>query len=75
MESVYADLRLAPILATIIYSFIGLGVFLASYWILDRLTPFSFHKEIEEDHNVALGVIIGCFFIALAIIIAAAIVG
>jgi uncharacterized membrane protein YjfL (UPF0719 family) len=40
---------------------------------MDKVTPFSFRKEIEEDQNISLGIIIGCVFIGLAIIIAAAI--
>ncbi|NKC14597.1 MAG: DUF350 domain-containing protein [Gammaproteobacteria bacterium] len=75
MESILAELNPGPILATILYSFIGIIVFLIAYWILDRLTPFSIKKEIEEDQNTALGIIIGSCFIALSIIIAAAIVG
>ena len=75
METMLADLRLGPMLATIIYSFIGIIVFMIAYWVLDRLTPFSIKKEIEEDQNTALGIIIGSCFIALSIIIAAAIVG
>ena len=75
METMLSDLKLAPMIATVIYSFIGICVFLVAYWVLDRLTPFSIKKEIEEDQNTALGIIIGSCFIALSIIIAAAIVG
>ncbi len=75
MEAVLADLHWGPILATIIYSLIGFVVFFVAYVLFDKLTPFSFHKEIEEDQNVALGIIIGSLFIALSIIIAAAIQG
>ncbi len=75
MNSMISDLNLAPMLATIVYSFIGIVVFLVAYWVLDKLTPFSIKKEIEEDQNTALGIIIGSCFIALSIIIAAAIVG
>ena len=75
MNSMISDLNLAPMLATVIYSFIGIVVFLVTYWVLDKLTPFSIKKEIEEDQNIALGIIIGSCFIALSIIIAAAIVG
>ena len=75
MNSMISELNLAPMLATIVYSFIGIVVFLVAYWVLDKLTPFSIKKEIEEDQNTALGIIIGSCFIALSIIIAAAIVG
>jgi len=60
-------------LSTIVYSLIGIVVFVIAYLVMDKFTPFSISKEIEEDQNVALGIIIGSIFIALAIIIAAAI--
>tara|TARA_B100000609_G_C16837072_1_gene243572 strand:+ start:302 stop:523 length:222 start_codon:yes stop_codon:yes gene_type:complete len=62
-----------PLLSTLLYSVVGIVIFAISFWIMDKVTPFSFRKEIEEDQNIALGVIIGCVFIGLAIIIAAAI--
>jgi uncharacterized membrane protein YjfL (UPF0719 family) len=42
---------------------------------MEKVTPFSIRKEIEEDQNIALGIIIGAAFIGLAIILAAAIKG
>jgi uncharacterized membrane protein YjfL (UPF0719 family) len=44
-----------------------------AYGILSKV--FNVHKEIEEDHNTALGIVIGSIMIGLAIIIAAAIHG
>ena len=67
------DLSLDQILASIVYSIIGIVVFLVAYAILEKLTPFSIRKEVEEDQNTALGIVIGSCFIALAIIISAAI--
>jgi putative membrane protein len=68
-----SELGLGQIASSVVYSVIGIAVFLGAYWIIDRLTPFSIRKEIEEDQNTALAIIIGSCFIALAIIIAAAI--
>ena len=68
-----SELHFAPIVSTIVYSLIGVFIFIIAYKIIDIFTPFSIHKEISEDHNTALGVIIGSVMIALAIIIAAAI--
>ena len=62
-----------PVISTIIYSFIGFIIFGVAYIVLDKITPFSFRKEIEEDQNVALGIIIAGIFIGLGLIIAAAI--
>jgi uncharacterized membrane protein YjfL (UPF0719 family) len=39
------------------------------------VTPFSIRKEIEEDQNIALGIVIGAMLLGIALIIAAAING
>ena len=69
------DVLLEALVTTIIFVVIGLIAFAAAYFIFDKLTPFSVRKEIEEDHNTALGIVIGAIMIAIAIIIAAAIQG
>ena len=75
MEGLLTDLQLGPLLATLVYSVVGIIMFLVAFFIMDKLTPFSIRKEIEEDQNVALGIILGSVFIALAIIISSAIRG
>jgi putative membrane protein len=68
--------KVLPVLATtLIFVFIGLIVFGIAYWIVVKLAPFSVHKEIEEDQNVALGIIIGAIIIGIAMIISSAIQG
>ncbi|MFP6686390.1 MAG: DUF350 domain-containing protein [Polyangiaceae bacterium] len=42
---------------------------------MTKLSPFSIRKEIEEDQNTALGIVIGSVIIGLALVIAAAISG
>ncbi len=73
MEGLLSDVQLSGLVSTLIYSAVGLLFFLIAYFLIEKLTPFSVRKEIEEDQNTALGVIIGCMMIGLAIIIAAAI--
>ena len=58
---------------TIVYSIVGLLFFGLGYWLFDKITPFSVRKEIEEDQNTSLAIIIGSVIIGLAIIISAAI--
>jgi putative membrane protein len=66
--------QLAEILiTTLIFVVIGLIFFTIAYFILSRI--FDIHHEIEEDHNTALGIIIGAIMIGISIIIAAAIHG
>jgi uncharacterized membrane protein YjfL (UPF0719 family) len=56
-----------------LYSGIGVAVFAVTLYLMSVLSPFSIKKEIEEDQNTALGVIMGSILIGLALIISAAI--
>ncbi len=68
--------ELGPVLATTsIFVLIGLIVFAIAFLIVVIVSPFSVKKEIEEDQNVALAIIIGALILGIAIIIAAAIHG
>lgn len=69
----FTDSHLVQFILTIIYTALGMAVFAIGFWIFNKLTPFSVQKEIEEDQNTALGIIIGAVIIGLAIIISAAI--
>lgn len=73
MEQLMNELHFAPIISTVVYSLLGIVVFLVGVILIDKLTPYSVQKEIGEDQNIALGIIVGAMMIALAIIIAAAI--
>ncbi|AFE03890.1 DUF350 domain-containing protein [Corallococcus exiguus] len=66
---------LQGVLASVIYSLIGLVVFVAGFYVIRLILPYDVHKEIEVDQNTALGIVIGSFILGLAIIIAAAISG
>ncbi len=58
---------------TLAYVTLGLFIMLSSLFVLSRLLPFSLRKEIEEDHNTALAVVIGAGILGVCHIIAAAI--
>jgi uncharacterized membrane protein YjfL (UPF0719 family) len=68
--------ELLPVLATtMIFVLIGLVVFAVAFLIVVLVSPFSVKKEIEDDQNQALAIIIGALIIGISIIIAAAING
>ena len=60
------------ILATL-FSFLGLACFGIGFFLFDRLTPFKLWKELLEEHNIALAIVVGSVALGLCIIIAAAI--
>jgi len=64
------------ILASLIYTGIGLAIFVVSFVVLDLVTPkVAVWKEICEKQNMALAVFLGAIAIGMAIIIASAIHG
>ena len=63
------------VIQCVIFSLIGIVMFFIAFFLIDKLTPFSINKEIEQDQNVALGIVIGSMVLGIAIIVAAAIGG
>src|SRR5262245_13610450 len=67
------DNLLSNIVAAVVFALIGVVLFIIAFMVFDKLTPGSLWKELLEDQNTALGVLMGCVAIGLAIILAAAI--
>jgi uncharacterized membrane protein YjfL (UPF0719 family) len=62
-------------LVTVVYTLLGLVVFGIAFWIIVKVSPFSIRKEIEDDQNTSLAILIGSVILGLAIIISSAIHG
>ena len=69
------DSLLSIVITTIVFVILGLIVFAIAFFIIAKATPFSVRKEIEDDQNVALAIVIGAVILGSALIIAAAIHG
>lgn len=63
----------AEVVATIFYVILGLVLLGLSWKAIEFLTPFSLRKEIEDDQNMAIAVLIGSLFISVSILIGAVI--
>jgi putative membrane protein len=59
----------------LVFSAIGFALFGLAFFVIVKVAPFSIRKEIEEDQNVSLGIIIGSVIIGISMIISAAIQG
>ena len=57
----------------IVYSMLGLVIFIIAFVVMDKMTPFSLWKEIIDEHNTALAILVGAMSIGICIIIAAAV--
>jgi uncharacterized membrane protein YjfL (UPF0719 family) len=61
------------LVAALAFAVLGIVILIASFWLLDRLTPYDLWREVVEKQNVAVAVLGGLALLGLAIIIAAAI--
>lgn len=69
------DQLIEVLITTTVFVILGLVVFAVSFFIMEKVTPFPIHKELEEDQNIAVGIVIAALILGIAIIIAAAISG
>ncbi len=61
------------LLNALLYAAAGIAIFVVTFVVIDKVTPFHLWKEIIEDKNLALAVLLGAMSIGLCIIIAAAV--
>lgn len=69
-----ADLSLALILSTLVYGVIGIAFTIAGYLIFDKIIGLDLKRELVEDQNVALGIMLAGVFIGISIVVAAVMV-
>ncbi len=63
------------LISTSVFSLLGLVAFGLAFFLITKISPFSIRKELEEDQNTALAIVIGAVIIGIAIIIGAAVHG
>lgn len=63
------------LLTTLAFSLVGILMFALAFFLMGKLTPFSLRKEIEEDENTALAMIMSAIVIGIALIIMGALLG
>ncbi len=68
-------LNMNALVGAIVYSALGLVVLTIGFIVFDRTTPGNLWKEIVEEKNVALAIVVGAVTLAIAQIIGSAIHG
>ena len=61
------------LLNAVVYSLLGIFIFMLAFFLVDRLTPYHLWKEIVDDKNVALAILVGAMSIGMCMIIAMAV--
>jgi uncharacterized membrane protein YjfL (UPF0719 family) len=66
-------MNLQAVSASILYALIGVVIFCVTFVVVDKLTPYNLWKELVENKNTALAIVVGLIGLGICIIIAAAI--
>ena len=56
-----------------LFTALGMLLFALSFWIFNKVAPFSLWKELIEEHNTALAIVIGAVSLGMSLIIAMAV--
>ncbi|HKA88926.1 MAG TPA: DUF350 domain-containing protein [Haliangiales bacterium] len=69
------DSLIKALVQSLAFAGVGIVLFLLAFWLITLISPFSIRKEIEDDQNTSLAILIGSVIIGIAIIVSAAIHG
>jgi uncharacterized membrane protein YjfL (UPF0719 family) len=69
------ELHLQQFVSTLIYATLGIIIFMLAFKLAQKFLPFDVVKELVEDDNVAVGILMAAVILGLALIIASAIHG
>jgi putative membrane protein len=59
----------------VVFAFLGVIIFWVSFLVIDLITPYKLWKELIEERNSALAIVVGAMSLGICLIIAAAIHG
>jgi uncharacterized membrane protein YjfL (UPF0719 family) len=66
-------IQLGNVVNAIVFAAIGIAVFAGAFLVIDKVTPYNLWKEVVQEHNTALAILLGTMSIGICIIIASAV--
>lgn len=69
------EVNIHLIINSIIFSVIGIIIMILGYFFIEKITPENTWKQIVQEKNIAVAIVLGAFIIAIAMIVSAAIHG
>lgn len=67
------NVQIANVINAIVYAGIGIVIFAMAFAIIDKVTPYNLWKEIVQEHNTALAILLGAMSLGICVIIASAV--
>jgi putative membrane protein len=65
--------QLTNVVNAILYAAIGIVIFAGAFLVIDKVTPYNLWKEIVQEHNTALAILLGAMSLGICVIIASAV--
>ncbi len=65
--------QINSVVNAIVYAAIGIAIFAGAFIVIDKMTPYHLWKEIVQEHNTALAILLGAMSIGICVIIASAV--
>src|SRR6266403_835918 len=56
---------LGNIVAALVFAFVGIFIFVIAFMVMDKLTPYHLWKEIVQEHNMALAILVGAMSLGI----------
>ena len=64
------------IINALVFSIIGVVIFWLSFLVIDKITPaYNLWKELVEEKNIAVAIVVAAMCLGIAIIVAASVHG
>jgi uncharacterized membrane protein YjfL (UPF0719 family) len=57
-----------------IFGVAGIALLIIGYYIWELVTPYNLRRELQDNKNLAVAVVVAAFIIGMAIVIAAALI-
>jgi len=68
-----AEFHPGYLLNAFVFAALGIVIFIGAFVLVDKMTPYALWKEIVEEKNTALAILVGLMSLGIAVIIASAV--
>ena len=66
-------IQLNNVVNAVVYAAIGIVIFAGAFLVIDKVTPYNLWKEIVQEHNTALAILLVAMSLGICVIIASAV--
>jgi uncharacterized membrane protein YjfL (UPF0719 family) len=67
------EFHIGFLINALVFAALGIVIFVGAFMLIDKMTPYDLWKEIVEDKNIALAILVGSMSIGIGMIIAASV--